>query len=113
MTFINLLTGWPEAFSTKDSTTKTAAEVFLYQIVCCYGRVDRLHTDRGARFLSDLFREITSQVACKQTFTTGGMPTGNARVERMHRTLENIIGCYITEGHENWPDLVPVALWTI
>ena len=111
MTFIDLLTGWPEAFSTKDSTAKTAAEVFLYQIVCRYGRVDRLHTDRGATFLSDLFREITSRVACRQTFTTGGMPT--ARVERMHRTLENIIGCYITEGHENWPDLVPVALWTI
>ena len=92
---------------------KTAAEVFLYQIVCRYGRVDRLHTNWGATFLSDLLREIMSRVACKQTFTTGGMPTGNARVERMHRTLENIIGCYITEGHENWPDLVPVALWTI
>ena len=109
MTFIDLLTGWPEALSTKDSTAKTAPEVFLYQIVW---RVDRLHTDRGATFLSELFREITSRVACKQIFTTGGMPTGNARVERMHRTIENIIGCYITEGHENWPDLVPVALWT-
>ena len=57
MTFMDLLTGWPEAFSTKDSTAKTAAEVFLYQIVCRYGRVDRLHTDRGATFLSDLYRE--------------------------------------------------------
>ena len=107
MTFIDSLTSWPEAFSTKDSTAKAATEVFLYQIVCRYGRVDRLHTDRGATFLSDLFREITSRVA------SGGMPTGNARVERRHRTLENIIGCYVTEGHENWPDLVPVALWTI
>ena len=51
MTFIDLLTGWPEAFSTRDSTAKTAAKVFLYQIVCRYGRVDRLHTDRGAMFL--------------------------------------------------------------
>ena len=113
MTFIDLLTGCPEAFSTKDSTANTAAKVFLYQIVCRYRHVDRLHTDRGATFLSDLFKEITSRVACRQTFTTGGMPTGNARLERMHRTLENIIGCYITEGHENWPDLIPVALWTI
>ena len=112
MTFIDLLTGWPEAFSTKDSTAKTAAEVFLYQIVCRYGCVDRLHTDRGATFLSDLFREITSQQPVNRRSLSGEMPTGNARVERMHRTLENIIGCYITKGHENWPDLVPVALWT-
>ena len=113
MTFIDLLTGWPEAFCTKDQTAKTAAEVFLYGIVCRYGKVDRLHTDRGATFLSDLFREITSRLACKQSFTTGRMPTGNARVERMHKTLENIISYYITDDHKTWPDLVPVALWTI
>ena len=29
MTFIDLLTGWPEAFCTKDSTAKTAAKGFL------------------------------------------------------------------------------------
>ena len=113
MTFIDLLTGWPEAFCTKDSTAATAAKVFLHEIVCRYGRVERLHTDRGATFLSDLFREVTTRVACKQTFTTGRMPTGNARVERMHKTLENIIGCYISEDHRVWPDLVPIALWTL
>ena len=63
-TFIDQLTGWPEAFSTKNSPAKTAAEIFLYQIVCRYGQVVRLHTDRGATFLSDLFLEITSRVAC-------------------------------------------------
>jgi len=113
MTFIDLLTGWPEAFCTKDSTAATAAKVFLHEIVCRYGRVERLHSDRGATFLSDLFREVTSRVACKQTFTTGRMPTGNARVERLHKTLEDIIGCYIPDNHDVWPDLVPVALWTV
>ena len=34
MTFIDLLTGWPEAYCTKDLTAKTAAEVFLYGIIC-------------------------------------------------------------------------------
>ena len=110
MTFIDLLTGWPEAFCTKDNTAATAAKVFLHEIVCRYGLVERLHTDRGATFLSDLFRKVTTRVACKQTFTTGRMPTGNARVERMHKTLENIIGCYISEDHRVWPDLVPIAL---
>ena len=99
LTFIDLLTGWPEAFCTKDLTAKTAAEVFLYGIVCRYGKVTRLLTDRGATFLSDLLMEITSHLACKQTFTTGRMPTGNARVERMHKTLENKISVYITDNH--------------
>ena len=41
MTFIDLRTGWPEAFCTKDSNAKTTAEVFLYDIICHYGKVDR------------------------------------------------------------------------
>ena len=113
MTFIDLLTGWPEAFCTKDSTAATAAEVFLQGIVCRYGKVERLHSDRGSTFLSELFREVTTRLACRQSFTTGRMPTGNARVERMHKTLENIVACYISDDHTTWPDLVPVALWTI
>ena len=113
MTFIDLLTGWPEAFCTKDSTPKTAAELYLYGIICYYGKVDRLHSDREATFLSDLFRAITRRVACKQTFTTWRMPTGNRRVERMHETHENLVSVYISDNHKTWPDLVPIALWTI
>ena len=41
MTFIDLLTGWPEAFCTKDSIAKTAAEVCLYGIICRFGKVER------------------------------------------------------------------------
>ena len=110
MTFIDLLTGWPEALCTKDSTAVTAAQVFLCKIVCRYGQVERLHSDRGSTFLSDLFREVTTRVACRQTFVTGQMPTGNARVDCLHKTLENIIGCYIPDNHHVWPDLVPIAL---
>ena len=113
MTFIDLLTGWPEAFATKDSTAQTAANCFLTGIVCRYGRVNRLHTDRGAAFISGLFREITTRLACKQTFTTGRMPTGNARVERLHKTIENLIAYYIPDDHCNWTDLLPIALWTV
>ena len=113
MTFIDILTGWPEAFTTKDSTAQTAANCFLTEIVCRYGRVNRLHTDRGAAFISGLFREITTRLACRQTFTTGRMPTGNARVERLHKTIENLIAYYIPDDHCNWTDLLPIALWTV
>ena len=47
MTFIDLLTGWPEAFSTKDSTAKTAPEVFLYQIVSLRACGQAPHRPRG------------------------------------------------------------------
>ena len=113
MTFIDLLTGWPEAFATKDCTAQTAADCFLTGIVCRYGRVNRLHTDRGAAFIAGLFREITTRLACKQSFTTGRMPTGNARVERLHKTIENLIAYYIPDDHCNWGDLLPIALWTV
>ena len=60
-----------------------------------------------------LVQEVTRLVACKQTFTTGRMPKRNARVARMHKTLENLVSVYISDNHKTWPDLVPIALWTI
>ena len=113
LTFIDLLTGWPEAFPTKNSTAATAAMVFLQQIVCRYGKIQQLNSDRGPSYVAKLFNEITGRLMCKQSFTSSRMPQGNARVERLHKSLEDLIGCYITEDHENWPDLLPIALWNV
>ena len=113
LTFIDLLTGWPEAFPTKNSTAATAATVFLQQIVCRYGKIQQLNSDRGPSYVAKLFNEITGRLMCKQSFTSSRMPQGNARVERLHKSLEDLIGCYITEDHENWPDLLPIALWNV
>ena len=93
LTFINLLTGWPEAFPTKNCTAATAAIVFLQHIVCRYGKIQVLNSDRGPSFVSKLFKEITSRLMCKQTFTRARVPQGNARVERLHKTLEDQMGC--------------------
>ena len=113
LTFIDLLTGWPEAFPTKNCTAATAAIYFLQNIACRYGKVEVLNSDRGASYVSKLFREITRRLMCKQRFTSARMPQGNARVERLHKSLEDIMGCYITENHEKWPDLLPIALWSV
>ena len=59
LTFIDLLTGWPEAFPTKNSTAATAATVFLQHIVCRYGKIQVLNSDRGPSYVAKLFNEIT------------------------------------------------------
>ena len=113
LTFIDLLTGWPEAFPTKDCTAATTATHFLQHIVCRYGKVKTLNSDRGPCYVSKLFREITSRLMTQQQFTSARMPQGNARVERLHKTLQDSIGLYVTDNHETWPDLLPLALWNV
>ena len=113
LTFIDLLTGWPEAFPTKDCTAATTAAHFLQHIVCRYGKVKILNSDRGPSYVSKLFREVTSRLMTQQQFTSSRMPQGNARVERLHKTLQDSIGLYVTDNHETWPDLLPLALWNV
>ena len=113
MTFIDLLTGWPEAFPTKNTTAATAATIFLQNIVCRYGKIQVLNSDRGPSYIAKLFKEITSRLTCKQRFTSSRNPQGNARAERLHKTLAEMIGCYITENHEAWPEILPIALWAV
>ena len=58
--------------------------------------------------MSKLLTEV-----CQRTATMGHQPTGNAYVEPLHKTLEDIIACYVTDDHRTWPALVLVALWAV
>ena len=111
--FIDLLTGWPEGFPTPDASARTAAKVFVEQILCRTGRVEMLHTDRGSHFRSQFLRDITARLNCRQSFTSGRLAVGNARVERMQRTLQEVMALYLDDQQDDWPSVIPIALWTI
>ena len=113
ITFIDLFSGWPEAFPTVDCSAATTAQVFVENIVCRVGKVGRLHTDRGANFIANYTREVTDRLGTRQSYTSARLATGNARIERLHRTLWDVMAVYSPESHDQWPRYLPIALWTV
>ena len=52
--FMDYLTKWPEAFSTKDQTAPTIAKLLVEETICRHGSPAALLSDRGPSFLSGL-----------------------------------------------------------
>ena len=57
--FLDYLTKWVEAFPVTDQHAETVARLLVEEVICRHGAPERLLSDRGANFLSDLMAEVS------------------------------------------------------
>lgn len=58
---------------------------------CIYGFPERIHSDQGASFESQLISELLKVAGVRKSRTTPYHPMGNGSVERFNRMLGNMI----------------------
>ena len=110
LTIIDRCTGWVEAIPMVTQTAKETAKAFESWL-SRFGVPLYVLTDRGTNFQSDLFRSMIKRYGCYQLRTTSYHPESNGKIERMHRTLKNILKC---EGKPNdWLENLNNALFAL
>lgn len=68
------------------------------------GRPKRIIADRAAAFTSSLFRNCLSEQNVEIHHIATGVPRGNAKVERLMRTVFNLLRATLNvEKEKNWP----------
>ena len=85
-----------------DVTAVSVCNAFLDSWVTRYGVPDYIHSDNGPQFTSSLFKNMCEKLQLTQTRTTPYHPQGNAKVERINRTLEDGLAKYCGENHSTW-----------
>ena len=90
LTIIDLSTRYPEAIPLKGISTEEVAEA-LFGVYCRMGAPQRIHTDRGSQFTSDLMAEVNKMLLIKHTFTSPYHAMGNGCVERLNGTIKQLI----------------------
>ena len=107
---VDYFTRWPEAYAIPNQEARTIAQKLVDEWVCRYGVMQRLHTDQGRNFESDVFKEITDILGIKKTRTTPYHPQSDGMVERMNRTLKSILSKLVNERQDDWDMWLPQAL---
>ena len=87
LTVVDHFTKHVGAYAVADQEATTVARVFLDEVVSRYGVPYVLHTDQGANFESNLFKELCQMLNIKKTRTTPYHPQCDGQVERMNRTI--------------------------
>ena len=68
LTTIDMCTRFPEAMPLKDIHTRTVAKALL-EIFSRVGLPNKIHSDRGSQFTSDMMREVYRLLHVKQSTT--------------------------------------------
>ena len=67
-----------------------------------------LLSDNGKEFTSELFNSFVGSLGIKQRLTTPYQPTSNGAVERVNRTVKNLV-CGLMDS-QSWYDHLPKAV---
>lgn len=102
------LTKYSIAVPTMGHTAPITAECFMKEIILKFGFPSTVTSDRGAEFLSEMFKELNTRLQIKQISTTPYRPNANI-VERQNRNLNQYLRAYVDKKPQIWATLLPYA----
>lgn len=94
------------AFYCPDQTAKSVARKLWDNFFCFYGFPERIHSDQGANFESELIAALLKMSGVKKSHTTAYHPMGNGSAERFNRTLGNMIRTLSPRTKQAWPQML-------
>ena len=110
LVFQDYLTKWPEVYAVPDRTAPTVAKC-LADVIWKHGAPLKIIHDRAAEFLSDVVQETATVLGITQLPTSGGHPQTDGLVERMNRTLKQMLAKVVKKGGKDWDDMLGLVLF--
>ena len=74
----------------------------LLEIFSRVGLPDRIHSDRGSRFTSEMMREVYRLLNVQQSVTTPYHAMGNGVVQNFNKTIKNLLKKVASEKPKDW-----------
>ena len=103
-------TEWYEAIPLPDQTAVTTANALVDHWISRFGCPHRLHSDQGRNFESKIIEQIMQLFQICKNRTTPFHPQSNAVIERMNKTLQNMLAKCIKEEQSNWSQHLPYVM---
>lgn len=103
-------TKWVEMYPIPDIKVETIAKKFVNEFICRYGLINQIVTDQGRQFESSLFQEMCKILDITKLRSTAFHPETNGLIERMNRTMEDMLSKYISPNQKDWDEWIPVLL---
>ena len=100
--FVDWYSGWPEAFPVADKTAETVTDLILQQIFPRFGCPLQIVSDNGSENVNKMVRETLEKLKIDHVLTSVYHPQSNAKCERFHRTLHDILAKAVADNQQSW-----------
>ena len=102
-------TKWASAYAVPRATATEVADAIL-DWTSQFGVMKILHSDQGRQMESAIVKEVCQRFGIHKTRTTSYYPASDGQVERMNRTLIDMLSKYVGENHRSWDEHLPLVL---
>jgi len=109
LTFQDNLTKFSKAILLANQEAATVAKEFTMKIVFEHEMPEKIMTDQGTNFTSEMFKNTCKLLKIEKIQTTAYYPESNGALERSHRTLAEYLRHYINEDQTDWDEWL--LLW--
>ena len=101
---VDHFTRYVQAFVTNNHMAHTTARVLYNNFFSVFGFPQKLMSDQGTEFTGDVFAAMCKLLGIEKIRTTPYHPQTNGSAERVHQTLQRMIGRLNPEKHWKWPE---------
>ena len=99
-------TRWRDALPIPSGAAEVVADRLEERVFAYFGLPERIHTDQGAQFESNLISELCALWGVQKSRTTPYHPQSNGVVERENKDLGDMLRSTLLGGEEDDWDLV-------
>ena len=99
-----------ECLPLRNKEAVTVARTLVEEVFCLYGTPLELLSDRGGEVYSQIMRELCQLLQIDKLRTSAYHPSCNAACERMHRTLNTLLGKVVSERPNDWDNYLPYVV---
>uniref|UniRef100_A0A8C6P750 Integrase catalytic domain-containing protein n=1 Tax=Nothobranchius furzeri TaxID=105023 RepID=A0A8C6P750_NOTFU len=108
---MDYFTKWPEAYVMPDQSAASTAQRLVDEMFSCFGVPEKLHSDQGRNFESQLFGDVCRRLGVTKTRTTPLHSQSDGLVERFNRTLATQLAILTSTHLRDWDLHLPMVLW--
>ena len=103
-------TKFTEIYPIPNMEAKTIANVFFRGWIKRYGCPYEFHSDQGTQFESQIFQNLCTMFDITKTRTTPAHPRSDGMVERLNRTIKEMLSKYIEIKQTDWDDFIDTVV---
>ena len=94
-------------------TSEEFAKLFRRHIFRLHGLPKTIVSDRGTQFVSGMWRQLTADLGIQLAMSTAHQPSTDGQVERINKTLEEMLRSYVNLSHNDWDEWLDCAEFAI
>ena len=97
---------------TDELSSEGWANLLIRHVISVHGVPERIYSDRGSIFVSNLIRDLYRKLGIQGNPSTAYHPQTDGQTERMNQELENYLRIFTSYRQEDWPDWLPMAAFS-